>query len=291
MSKFMERRSKSRLIKKSIVVLYHMNCSDGFGAAYAAWKKFGKRAEYIPVQHQSAPPKGLQGKEIYTIDFTYPLSITQKILSYSKRLTSIDHHISSEKATLSTHQPLYAVNHSGAVLSWKYFHTGKKIPLLLSYIEDTDLWKFKLHHSKEVFAYLDLFDFDFMAWDKLVNEFERADVRARWIHDGSLLLRHENRLIARLVANNKELVKFAGRKIYAINSPLFQSELGHILSAMKPPLALVWKERGGELLVSLRSDGSCDVSKIAAGFGGGGHRGAAGFTISANKKRPWQMMK
>ena len=39
--------------EKNIVVLYHADCLDGFGAAYAAWEKFGDTAEYIPVQYLS----------------------------------------------------------------------------------------------------------------------------------------------------------------------------------------------------------------------------------------------
>jgi phosphoesterase RecJ-like protein len=34
--------------------------------------------------------------------------------------------------------------------------------------------------------------------------------------------------------------------------------------------------------VSLRSDGSVDVSRIASGFGGGGHAGAAGFSVESS---------
>jgi phosphoesterase RecJ-like protein len=34
--------------------------------------------------------------------------------------------------------------------------------------------------------------------------------------------------------------------------------------------------------VSLRSDGSVDVSRIASGFGGGGHAGAAGFSAESS---------
>jgi phosphoesterase RecJ-like protein len=34
--------------------------------------------------------------------------------------------------------------------------------------------------------------------------------------------------------------------------------------------------------VSLRSDGSVDVSRIASGFGGGGHAGAAGFSMESS---------
>ncbi|MEK7067275.1 MAG: DHHA1 domain-containing protein [Patescibacteria group bacterium] len=290
MSKFIEHRGAVRSAKKGIIVLYHINCTDGFGAAYAAWKKFGNRANYIPVQHQAPPPRGLRGKEIYTVDFSYPMLITQKLLRENKRLTSIDHHISAKEATLSTHKPLYAVNHSGAVLSWKYFHPSKNVPRLLLHIEDTDIWKFALPKTREVFAYLDLFDFNFKTWDRLIHNFENTLKRKHWISAGAILLKHERRLIARLVANNKELVHFVGKNVYAINSPLFQSELGHILSGLKSPFAIVWKERDGQLFVSLRGDGSIDVSKIAQRYGGGGHKGAAGFTVPINKK-PWKVIR
>ena len=40
----------------NISVLYHADCPDGFGGAYAAWKKFGDTAEYIPVKYGRTPP-------------------------------------------------------------------------------------------------------------------------------------------------------------------------------------------------------------------------------------------
>ena len=33
------------------VVIYHADCTDGFGAAYSAWKQLGNRAEYYPCKH------------------------------------------------------------------------------------------------------------------------------------------------------------------------------------------------------------------------------------------------
>ena len=33
---------------KDIVVIYHDQCRDGLGAAYAAWKKFGDEAGLLP---------------------------------------------------------------------------------------------------------------------------------------------------------------------------------------------------------------------------------------------------
>src|SRR3990167_11323403 len=56
---------------KEIAVLYHGGCPDGFGGAYAAWKKFGDTAEYIPVKYGNTPPEGLAGREVYIVDFCY----------------------------------------------------------------------------------------------------------------------------------------------------------------------------------------------------------------------------
>jgi len=45
-------------------------------------------------------------------------------------------------------------------------------------------------------------------------------------------------------------------------------------------VACLLRERDGQVKVSLRGKGDVDVSAIAAKFGGGGHRNAAGFTMA-----------
>jgi phosphoesterase RecJ-like protein len=44
-------------------------------------------------------------------------------------------------------------------------------------------------------------------------------------------------------------------------------------------VACLLRERGGQVKVSLRGKGDVDVNTIAARFGGGGHRNAAGCTV------------
>ena len=61
-----------RDLKKPVIVFYHERCSDGFGAAWAAWKKFGARAAYVPITHNEGIPEDLRGKEIYFVDIVYP---------------------------------------------------------------------------------------------------------------------------------------------------------------------------------------------------------------------------
>ncbi len=276
---------------KSIVILYHADCDDGFGGAWSAWKKFGNKADYIAVQHQEPPPKGLKNKEIYMIDFTYPLPIVKELMRVNKRVTAIDHHKSAEIETKATYKPLYALNHSGSTLAWKYFHPKKTAPKLLLHVEDSDLFKFKLRNTKEVRSYLRNLPFDFKIWDKLAADFKNTEKHKIIIKTGTELLRYENKLVRDTAEHNAEIVKFFGHKTYAINSPNFDSQLGEYLYKKLPPMSIIWSKRNGYIKVSLRSDRSVDVSKIAQKFGGGGHIGASGFKLPGNAKLPWQPLK
>ena len=47
-------------------------------------------------------------------------------------------------------------------------------------------------------------------------------------------------------------------------------------------VACLFRERGGQVKVSLRGKGDVDVNRIAARFGGGGHRNAAGCLVSGS---------
>ena len=142
-------------INKEIVILYHADCLDGFSGAWAAWKKFGSKAEYIPVHHQKAYPEGIRGKEIYFLDFAYPEEITKEIIEFSEKVVIIDHHKEAEETAKIASDHLFSNNNSGAVLAWKYFHPEKQIPKLLRYVEDMDLWKFKMPKTEEAIAFIE----------------------------------------------------------------------------------------------------------------------------------------
>ena len=56
---------KMPIVEPSIIdcVIYHADCTDGFGAAYSAWKLLGNRAEYHACKHGSPPPD-IKGKNV-----------------------------------------------------------------------------------------------------------------------------------------------------------------------------------------------------------------------------------
>lgn len=272
---------------KNIVVFYHASCSDGFGAAWAAKKKFGTRASYVPISHTDKPPKGLRRKEIYFIDIVWPRSVMRRLIRDNLRVTAIDHHITAKEIVEETAQCSYDIGHSGAMLAWRYFHPGKRPPLLLQYVEDQDLWNFRLPGTRALNAYIELFEYDFSVWNKLAKDLETRTTRKRYVDIGSCVLRHIERTVAH-IRDEAERVKFGGYVCWAVNSSVFRSEIGGALSKQGKSPSLIWSYKQGEIRVSLRSDGKVNVAELAKRFGGGGHKAAAGFRLDAAKKLPWR---
>lgn len=275
---------------KKIVILHDGDCSDGFGGAWAAWKIFGNKADYIGVKHDSPPPPGLKNKIIYLIDFTYTEPVIRKFLKENKRVTAIDHHATAEKAAKLTQNYLFDNSHSGCALAWRYFHPKKPLPVLLKHIEAVDLWKF-LPDSETLFAYLNLFDQDFKTWDKLIKDTENLKKRKEFIEKGKIVLQYENKRVQNLIRKNSELVKFEGYKTLAVNSPNWPSQVGNALVKKLPPIGIIWSRRDNKVIVSLRSNKTVDVGKLAKRYGGGGHKSASGFSLPDNAKLPWTPIK
>jgi len=66
-----------------------------------------------------------------------------------------------------------------------------------------------------------------------------------------------------------------------------RSRVGRILIEKKPPIALITSAHPKGYGVSLRSNGTVDVSELAKKHGGGGHSQSAGFGIEWGQPLPW----
>jgi len=272
---------------KNIIVFYHDD-HDGFGAAWSAWKKFKNKAEYIAINHGDSIPD-LKNKEIYFVDFCPSKSTLVKFLLVNKKVVVIDHHVSVKDVVESVPDYVYSEKNSGAVLAWRYFHPEEKVPVLLKYVEEMDIWKFKMSDTSEVISSLALRDFDFKVWDKMAKDLEDKNKKKGIIKEGKTVLKYKEKLIKQLLKKISK-VKIDGEKAFAVNSPsIFASETGNYIVNKKKAIGIIWNYSDGNIKVSLRSKkGMPDVSKIAEKFGGGGHRNASGFAVSSKEKFPWK---
>lgn len=279
---------------KDIVVIYHADCSDGFGAAFAAWKKFGESASYIPQKDRNIPPEGLTDKEIYIVDFGFDMETTTKLVNENKTVIVIDHHQSAKEIVESFPQNIFDNNHSGAVLAWRFFHPDTPVPTLLTYVEDTDLWRFALPESREFSTALGQYEMVFAVWDSLATNLEQEDALINHIAKGSLLAKFEDKLINHML-KRRERVLFEGHEVWALNTSEYQSVLGNKLAELnlateQTPIGIVYYRADGIIKISLRSIGETDVAAIAAKYNGGGHKNAAGCVVSSFSELPFSFL-
>ncbi len=277
--------------EKRIVVIYHKRCPDGFGAAYAAWKKFGDAAEYIPAGYGDTALEGLEGKEIYLLDFSYEIpGEMERLAKIASRFVALDHHQSSKQLVEIAPEHVYDENRSGATIAWSFFHPDTPIPRLLSYIEEGDLYRYALPESRDVFSYLVVQPDDFAMWDTLMQTLEDDAVRTKFLIKAAAYTEYFE-LLAKISVEAAKKVSFEGYECYfttAMPSITMRSYVGHELYKKLPPLALVVSAHPDGFGVSIRGDGTVDVSKIAAKYGGGGHPGSCGFFIPSGAEIPWK---
>jgi oligoribonuclease NrnB/cAMP/cGMP phosphodiesterase (DHH superfamily) len=278
------------------VILYHENCPDGFGAAFAAWKKFGGKAEYAPIPPGQTPDQlaglALKNREVYFLDVCASLPMLLKLRVMNKKVVVIDHHATNAAYARHATEHRFDITHSGAVLAWQYFHPKKKVPTLLKYVENSDLWKFSLPHVNELTTYTYAQPRDFKVWDALARDFESKRKQKQFAAQGKLIGAYEKLLVGGLLAK-AGAVQFGKYKVLAVNSSIkrFASVLGHEFAKKMPPIGIVWYVENGDIKVSLRGNGTVDVGKLAAQFpGGGGHPNAAGFSVPLKGGFPWKVV-
>ena len=269
------------VVKPSLVdcVIYHADCNDGFGAAYAAWKLLGSRAEYHACKHGTTPPD-VTGKVVVILDFSFNNATTKKMIEDAEALIVIDHHKSAMVELHDISNTLFDMSHSGAMLSWNFFHPGKEPPKFIQYIEDRDLWKWEHPYSKEFSAAFDMVPFEFEEYSK----FEDDSVFDDAVKRGSFILAY-SKTVVKKVSEGAQPRMLDGKNVLVINSPHWMSEIGARL-APDCDCAVIWYWDHVDRVtkVSLRSfHDTIDVSELAKKFGGGGHKKAAGFSLPEGK--------
>lgn len=274
---------------KHTVILYHGKCPDGFGAAFAAWKKFGDEAEYIPVKHGDPVPEKMEGREVYLTDFCYPRAEMDSLKAVAQSVTVLDHH-EGVREVAESFPGVFDSNRSGATIAWSYFHSGIPVPRLLARLEDGDLYRYSSPETRDVFSLIEVYPREFEKWNELVSDFETPEGREHILSKARTYTEYFE-LMGSVAASGGKLVSFEGYECYFAAchpSTTMKSYVANQLYTKRPPIALTVTAHTDGFGVSIRSDGSVDVAKIAQKFGGNGHPGSAGFFIPNGTEMPWK---
>jgi len=277
------------------LVIYHHNCADGFGAAWCFHHHHKRQVvhrappEFFPGKY-GAPPPDVTGRDVYLVDFSFKLQVVEHMLATAHSVTLIDHHktaidelqhlaFNHTASSLPKLRWFCDINRSGATLAWDYLFPGEPRPLLLGHIEDRDLWRFKLPHTREIQAAVFSMPYSMDTWDKLMAG-DAHDLVALTAQ-GAAIQRKHTKDVAEIVDTCRRRMVIAGQEVWAASMPhIMASDAGELMCQGEPFAAVYWDTEVHRQF-SLRSrDGGADVSAIAASFGGGGHQHAAGFRVT-----------
>lgn len=301
------------------LVIYHADCTDGYGAAFAAWLKLGDQAEYVPMSYGDIDTHlDYTGRDLYILDFSFSREVMDHMFANAKRVIWLDHHKTAFEMWCETereqHIELHALpeghvvvldnNKSGALLAWEYFHPGTEVPMLIKHIDDYDRWQFNLKGTKEINKALWSFTpWTFPLWQEIIDDNQYGSM---WSQGSAILRAHDQNVTSTVKGSARPCLIIAtspkeGGEHWEANilvhatglaancPPFLTSDVGHELANQSGTFGLCWtlSKSGLKAQCSLRSNGDYDVNAIAKAFGGGGHRNAAGFETDIETLMGW----
>lgn len=297
------------------LVIYHDHCTDGFGAAFAAWLILGdKDTEYLPVNYGQINTMRDFGNllkhpiekdtTVYILDFSFPRTVMDYIFETAKEIVWLDHHKTSFEmydlpATVffeDTGTSYIGLDNdqSGAMLAWNYFHPATETPLFIRHIDDYDRWQFKIPESKAFnAAMVSMKPWSFVLWNSLFSLTPSDYDDAQGYHNlylaGRAIVRaHDVNVKSAVDSSKKTCVVGDATGLAANTTHHLASDAGHMMANESGTFGLCWyMGRNGMAKCSFRSNGNYDVSIIAKAFGGGGHRNASGAEVDMSTLMGW----
>jgi uncharacterized protein len=295
--------------------VYHSPCSDGTACAWIFQLRltdthlipfnYGKEDNITKFTEENETKE----MTLYFFDMCTSFEMIKKLASKYEKIVIIDHHKSNleelkkhgfsenEKTIygLDNVEIIFSMEKAGCELTWEYFYPKDKTPWFISYIADRDLWKWKLPYSKEVNTAL--FYNNGISLSGLEKIFYNEYDLDMYIDMGKIILEiREND--TKMCSSNARQVKFKSvngkdYNIWLCQSPRYlRSEVGNYLALKQfkdqtsPDFVAIYyfDTETMSFFISLRNikkENCVDLSIISKEFGGGGHKNAAGFSITS----------
>ena len=287
----------------SEIICYHHNDLDGRSSAALVGYfngKNGKSVDFIECDHADAINTEIaKGKIVYIVDYSFgenELQYLEEIHKNADKVIWIDHHktaieMSEKYPWMKELKGIRDTSMSACPLVFRYF-TGKEylteMPKWIQYISDYDTWTKALESSVYFKLGMDLRNQYPCApiWDKLIGNkgFENKILTlGEILHDGSKISIYNSTRYDRMVSSMYEKIIHLDTEYKAI----ILNSMDHTSEVFKDKIndydiGVVWHRQRDKYLFSIYSTKeNVDCAKICQEFGGGGHKGAAGFSCKS----------
>jgi len=269
----------------NIVCYYHSADLDGKCSA-AIVHYWENKAELIPLNYNDNFKAKILDRKfvneiIFFCDIIAPIDIMRE-LSGINDVIILDHHITAIDAIKEAgfyHYGKLDISKASCELTWEYLFPNTKIPKVVKYLGRYDVWQ---HNNEIVYFQYGMREQDLPVnshiWEML---FENDRLTEHIINTGRIIKSWVDITNEKHVKIYNREGCFEGLRAVICNnvggSPLFDSvynpDLHDIMVTYIHTSQKTWQYG----LYSTKDNVHC--GEIAKKFGGGGHKGAAGFTI------------
>lgn len=290
----------------NINVYYHGNCYDGMGAFWSAKRYLDMNGFNAVFKTAVYGGKIDLPKDSLVVFIDFCPSLDEiNTLSESNLVIVLDHHVTArehlqgiKKLDFSFEEVcarygsgergvycLFDMNQSGAGIAYRYFFQTEIVPNMIKLIEDRDIWKFKYKESKDFHSYLLSKPFDYDVYTKIFEDSSDIEKFKDIIKKGEALTEYSKELVKKIC----DLASFQtinGLKVGFVNTTSHWAEIGEYMIEnfkLDYSVAFTVDFKLGQIKGSIRRPKGLDCTKLAEHFGGGGHSGAAGFSVSISK--------
>lgn len=294
-------------------VFYHLD-DDGKCAGY--WVKKSNKLkddynnEYFKINYgMDFPINSIKKDEIvYIVDYSISPNEMDELLKITKNVIWIDHHKSAIEKYSGYDKKIAGLRYdgmAGCMLTYIYLNymtdkTGRIInefdptfakaaPWFTKLIADYDVWAFKYGKITRNFQKgFELYprDPEEKIWEELLYEeitgidekgILRLNILDKIINKGEIIISYRKRMMAEYCKNKGFEAELDKYKCFAVNMAMINSDDFVIDNVDDYDVLIGFSFDGEKWAYSLRSE-KVDCSELASKYGGGGHKGAAGFS-------------
>lgn len=291
-----------------MIHIYHHNDLDGMSSAgilaYHLYKQ--RKSTLYGMKFYSCSYKELdtsnikENDTVYILDYSFTEATKSQLLDIynkcNKHLIWIDHHDSSIELQKSNDETIKSIDGirskqgSGVYLTYVYMNDMMKniekpmyafinIPTFILYISDYDTFSKALIPQSDWFKYgMDTHNINPTSsiWQQLMEDYDKQ-LLSDILEDGKLAYKYAMKELKSYYKSYGFDAKFEGYDIKVINRRTNSSAFGE--DYKKADIVMSYVYDGNLYKYSIfSSKEDIDCSKLAEKYGGGGHKGAAGFS-------------
>lgn len=237
-------------------------------------------------------------EQVYIVDYSIFPEQMDKLLEITENVTWIDHHKSAIERYADYDKEIRGLRYdgiAGCMLTYCYLthmtdggegdirpfaeSMTEDAPMFTKFIADYDVWKFEYGATTRAFTFgFELYDNEPVdsIWNKFIGDID-DELLEEIVEQGNVIIAYRSKFAAEYCEEKGFEGELDGHSFFALNLAKIDSHDFDSIDASKYDMLIGFSFNGKEWAYSLRST-TIDCSEVAMKYGGGGHKGASGFS-------------